>query len=183
MTDMEIIRRVRSGKTNAYEDLVLKYEKRIFNAVMSIVKNEQDSLDITQNVFIKAYMHIGNFNENSQYYTYLFKIAINECKDHLKKAFRNDLSLIDEEGNPLEVADTKEDPGSLAEFQELKIAVNQCILELPEDLRDALVLRSIYGFTYNEIAVSLNIEPGTVKSRISRGREKVRNSLAERNLL
>lgn len=184
MTDMEVIKRVRAGNNAAYEELVIKYEKRVFNTVMNMVKHEQDSMDITQNVFVKAYMHIGNYNGESEYFTYLFRIAINECKDYWKKASKKkDVSLYGEDGAPLEVEDSSADPAAVSEALELKLAVNQEIYALAPEYRDVLLLRGIYGFSYEEIANATGADIGTVKSRLHRGREKVREALVLRNLL
>lgn len=184
MTDMEVIKRVRAGNNAAYEELVLKYEKRVFNTVMNMVKHEQDSMDITQNVFVKAYTHIGNYNGESEYFTYLFRIAINECKDYWKKASKKkNVSLYGEDGEPLEVADQGSDPAVINEAAELKIAVNQEIYVLAPEYRDVLLLRGIYGLSYEEIASVTGVDIGTVKSRLHRGREKVKEALKLRNLL
>ncbi len=184
MTDIEVIKRVRAGNNAAYEELVLKYEKRVFNTVMNMIKHEQDSMDITQNVFVKAYTHIGNFNDESDYFTYLFRIAINECKDYWKKASKKkNVSLYDEDGNPLEVADHSANPEEMTEANELKLAVNQEIYALSPEYRDVVLLRGIYGLSYEEIASVTGVDIGTVKSRLHRGREKVREALKLRNLL
>lgn len=184
MTDLEIIKRVRAGNAVAYEELVLKYEKKIYSAVMSMVRNEDDSLDITQNVFLKAYLHIGNFNAESAYYTYLFRIALNECKDFWKKAYRKkEVSITDEEGESAQIADTSESLEERAVTAELKVAVNEEISNLAPDLKEALILRGIYGLSYEEIAKRTGADEGTVKSRIFRGRQKVKDALIARNLL
>ncbi len=184
MTDIEVIKRVRAGHTAAYEELVLKYEKRIYCAVMSMVKNEQDSLDITQNIFLKAYINIGNFNGESEYYTYLFRIAVNECKDFWKKAARKkNIPLYNEDGSPVEVEYQGVSPEKAAEEAELRLAVNQEINALSAELRDCVLLRGVYGLSYEEIAAVTGADIGTVKSRLYRGREKVRQNLKERNLL
>lgn len=184
MTDLEIIKRVRGGNLVAYEELVLKYEKKIYSAVMSMIKHEQDSMDLTQNVFLKAYLRIGNFNAESSYYTYLFKIAVNECKDYWRKnAKKKTASLTDEEGNPLEIKDTASDPQVRYESTELTMAVNAEIDKLPDEFREALLLRFVYGLTYDEIALQTNADIGTVKSRIHRGRQKVKEALISGNLI
>ncbi len=184
LTDLEIIKRVRAGNAVAYEDLVVKYEKKLYSAVMSMVHNEQDSMDILQNIFLKAYLHIGNFNGESEYYTYLFRIALNECRDYWKKQSRkNEISLENENGETLDISDSAQSPSDAAQAYELKSAVNDAISNLDEDMKQVLILRAFYGMSYDEIALITGAEPGTVKSRLFRGRQKVKDELISRNLL
>ncbi len=184
MTDLDIIKRVRAGNTKAYEELVLRYEKKIYALAFSFVKNEQDALDITQEVFIKAYLHIGNFKNNAGYYTYLYRIAVNECKNFFARQKRHAaLSLYREDGAPIEVADPAPSSEQLLQAAELKQAMHEEINRLDDIFRETLILRGVYGLSYEEIAERTGTDLGTVKSRIFRGREKVKKNLESRNLL
>ena len=184
MTALEIIKRVRAGNAVAYEDLVLKYEKKLYSAIMSMIRNEQDSLDILQNVFLKAYLHIGNFNGESEYYTYLFRIAVNECKDYWKKLpHTNEQSLQNENGETIDTPDNRFCPDEYAEAAELRMAVNEAIAALDADMKQVLILRAFYGMSYDEISSLTGADSGTVKSRLFRGRQKVKEVLKSRNLL
>ena len=143
MNDIEVLRRVRAGNTKAYEELVVKYEKRIFQVALGLLRDEQDALDATQEVFIKAFLRVANFRHESEYYTYLFRIAVNELRQAL--------------------------------YEEM--------LGLEEPFRQAVLLRSVYQLSYERIAAETDTDIGTVKSRIYRGRERIRKNLAARNLL
>lgn len=184
MTDIDVLRRVRAGNTKAYEELILKYEKRIFHVAMGLLQNEQDAMDATQEVFIKAFMRVENFREDSEYYTYLFRITVNECKDMLaRRARQRTVPLYDEDDAPLEIPSPQEGPVELAQADELKQAMYEQMLALEEPFRQTLLLRSIYDMSYEQIAAETDSDIGTVKSRIFRSREKIRRNLAERNLL
>ena len=114
----------------------------------------------------------------------MFKIAVNECKDYWKKASKNkNVSLYNEDGSPIETADNAQSVEEMFEAAELKVAVNQEIAALAPEFRDVVLLRGIYGLSYEEIASVTGADIGTVKSRLHRGREKVREALKARNLL
>lgn len=184
MADFEIIQRVRAGNTKAYEELVIKYEKKIYCMAYGMMRNEQDALDITQEVFLKAFMYIGNFRNDSEYFTYLYRIAQNECKDFfLRRKKRQTDSLYREDGSPIEVVDQSMSAAEIAEAAALKAAMYEELNKLEDDFKQTMILRCIYNQTYEQIARYMQVDIGTVKSRIFRSREKIRKGLLERNIL
>lgn len=184
MNDIEVLRRVRAGNTKAYEELVVKYEKRIFQVALGLLRDEQDALDATQEVFIKAFLRVANFRHESEYYTYLFRIAVNECKDVLsRRARRRTVPLYREDDTPIELPAAEEGLPELMAADELRQALYEEMLGLEEPFRQAVLLRSVYQLSYERIAAETDTDIGTVKSRIYRGRERIRKNLTARNLL
>ena len=178
MNDIDVLRRVRAGNTKAYEELVVKYEKRIFQVALGLLRDEQDALDATQEVFVKAFLRAANFRNESEYYTYLFRIAVNECKDALsRRARRRTVPLYREDDTPIDLPAEGEGLPELLAADELKQALYEEMLGL------ALLLRRVYQLSYERIAAETETDIGTVKSRIFRGRERIRKNLTARNLL
>ena len=176
--EREIIRRIKAGDTNAYEQLVLDNQKQVYNLAYKMVGNEQDAYDISQEAFIKAYNALGSFREDSKFSVWLYRLTSNLCIDFLRSRSRKpavSLSVSDEDGEEkeLDIADVRFSPQELLEKKELRRAVRRGLLSLPEDYRQILLLREINGLSYAEIGQALNLEEGTVKSRIFRARKKL----------
>jgi len=170
--DIDLIRRFKNGDRSSFEELVLKYQDRIYNLCRHILGNAHDAEDAAQDVFIKAYRNLENFKPEAALYTWLYRIGVNTCIDYKRKSpdlIRNNPSLTDERSpeRNIEAKDTA---------QLIKIA----LAKLPEKLKAAIVLREIEGLSYEEIAEILNTSIGTVKSRISRARESLRSILNKR---
>ena len=163
---------------------MVKYEKRIFQVALGLLRDEQDALDETQEVFVKAFLRAANFRNESEYYTYLFRIAVNECKDALsRRARRRTVPLYREDDTPIDLPAEGEGLPELLAADELKQALYEEMLGLDEPFRQALLLRSVYQLSYERIAAETETDIGTVKSRIFRGRERIRKNLTARNLL
>lgn len=185
MNDIEVLRRVRAGNTKAYEELVVKYEKRIFQVALGLLRDEQDALDATQEVFIKAFLRVANFRHESEYYTYLFRIAVNECKDVLsRRARRRTVPLYREDDTPIELPAAEE---GLPELMAARTSSGRRCMRKCSVWKNRFARRycccSVYQLSYERIAAETDTDIGTVKSRIYRGRERIRKSLAARNLL
>lgn len=165
--------KLRRGDKRAFEQLVREKQNRIYAACLGMMKNPHDAQDAAQETFIKAYRSIGNFRMESSLDTWLTKIAVNTCLDMLKRQ-KPSVSL--DEDIELAAEETAE---SAAEKNTRVRAVRQALNELNPELRAALVLRDMDGLSYEEIAQSLDINIGTVRSRISRAREKIKKILLE----
>lgn len=173
-----IVQRVLEGDTNAFEELVLEYEKKVYNVALRMLNNSEDAADMTQEAFIKAYNSLSGFRGDSKFSVWLTRIVSNLCLDFLRSRNRRptvSLSMEDEDGEDvqLDIADTSQSPGQLLERSLTRESVRRGLQSLPEDYREILLLREIQGLSYDEIAAALDIEVGTVKSRIFRGRKKL----------
>ncbi|HIR87014.1 MAG TPA: sigma-70 family RNA polymerase sigma factor [Candidatus Limivicinus faecipullorum] len=173
-----IVQQVLEGNTNAFEELVLEYEKKVYNVALRILGNSEDAADMTQEAFIKAFNSLSGFRGDSKFSVWLTRIVSNLCLDFLRSRSRRptvSLSVEDDEGDDvqLDIADVSQSPELLLERSLTRESVRRGLKALPEDYREILLLREIQGLSYDEIAEALNIEVGTVKSRIFRGRKKL----------
>ena len=184
MTEEVAVRRAKQGDAQAFEVLVTLYEQKVYSLAYHYVGNEQDALDISQEVFLRVYRFLPQFNEDSRFSTWLYRVASNVCKDTLrKKSNKNEISLSqeNEEGEySYDLPDLRYNPESALEQQELRLEIRESLQELSPDHREILVMRDVMGLPYEDIARSLELEEGTVKSRISRARDKLRVKLLEK---
>jgi len=177
-TDKELVKRVQKGEKGAFDLLVLKYEHKIVNLVMRYVRDPEMALDITQEAFIKAYRALPRFRGDSAFYTWLYRIAVNTAKNYLAAQRRRpmdiELDLQDPEQYGLHAKLKETDtPEGVALSQELQETLERAIAALPEDLRQAIVLRELDGMSYEEIAQTMDCPVGTVRSRIFRARDAI----------
>lgn len=179
-----IVRQVIEGDTNAFEKLVREYEKNVYNIALRMVNNSEDASDMTQEAFIKAYNSLQNFRGDSKFSVWLYRIVSNVCLDFLRSKNRRptvSLSVEDDDGEETEidVADESQSPELLLERSLTRDAVRRGLESLPPDYRQILLLREIQGLSYDEISSALDLEVGTVKSRIFRARKKLCAFLVE----
>ena len=184
MKDKELVKKAKSGDREAFEQLVTEYEKKVYATAYRFMGSEADAMDMSQEVFIRVFRFLDKFNEESSFSTWLYRITVNVCKDGIKKrSGRSELPLeIPDEDNDTyvnEISDTRYDPSELYEMTELKREIKQGIDTLPQNYREIIMMRDICGLTYEEISRSLELEIGTVKSRISRARERLRKYLLQ----
>ena len=169
-----LIDRVLAGETEQFEVLVKAHEKAVYNLALRMLGNEQDALDASQEAFFRAYRALDRFRGGSKFSVWLYRVTGNICLDMLRKAGRRrESSLSDEEAGELDLPDERFDPQRELEKRELQRAVRRNLAKLGPDFRQALVLRDINGLSYEEIGHVLDLEPGTVKSRIFRARRKL----------
>jgi RNA polymerase sigma-70 factor (ECF subfamily) len=173
-----IVQQVLDGDTNAFEELVLEYEKKVYNVALRMVNNQEDAEDITQEAFIKAYNSLSGFRGDSKFSVWLTRIVSNMCLDLIRSRGRRptiSLSVEDEDGEnvELEISDMRQSPETLMDQQLTKESVRRGLKQLPDEYREILLLREIQGLSYEEISAALDLEVGTVKSRIYRGRKKL----------
>ena len=172
------IRQVLDGYVNAFEPIVKEYEKNVYNLALKMTGNPEDAADISQEAFIKAYHSLNSFRGDSKFSVWLYRIVSNLCLDFLRSKKRRpavSLSAENEDGEEVEldIADESQSPEALLERKLTREAVRRGLDSLPEEQRQILLLREIQGLSYDEIAAALDIEVGTVKSRIFRGRKKL----------
>ena len=182
MDELELIRQAGQGDESAFEQLVIAYEKPVYNLCLRICGDRDEAFDLSQDTFIKAWHAISMFQGDSKFQTWLMRIASNTCIDHLRKKKRKNvipMTDLDREDEPLErqIADYETDPAVLVEKAQDHEAVREAMSRLPDQDRLILSMRAIEDMSYREIGEALELQPGTVKSRISRAREKIRRSL------
>ncbi len=176
--EMNIISRVLSGDTNAFEALVIENQRQIYCLALKMTGNEEDAYDISQDAFVKAYKNLPKFRGDSKFSVWLYRLASNLCLDFLRSRKRRSAVSIsysndEDEERELEIPDDRFSPENILEKNELRLSVNAAFELLPEDYRQILTLREINGLSYDEIADVLALELGTVKSRIFRARKKL----------
>jgi RNA polymerase sigma-70 factor (ECF subfamily) len=183
--EMSLVNRARGGNMAAVEKLILKYQDRIYNTILRICGNQADAADLAQDTFVKAICGLKDFKGQSSFYTWLFRIAvnitINFCKKNARVSFQSLHSPANEQtGKELQdyLSDkTTDDPAELASRKELSGLILNALEKLDPQQRAVIVLRDIEQMSYNEIAETLDMEIGTVKSRIARGRKNLREIL------
>ena len=180
--DQQLVERVQRGDKRAFDLLVLKYQHKILGLIVRFVRDPHEAQDVAQEAFIKAYRALANFRGDSQFYTWLYRIAINTAKNYLVSRGRrppeSDVSAEDAEfmDGDHGLKDI-ESPERLMLRDEIEVTVHRAIAALPEDLRMALTLREFDGLSYEDIAAVMQCPVGTVRSRIFRAREAVDKAL------
>jgi len=173
-----VISRILAGDVNAFEELVLAYEKNVYNLALRMTGNQEDAADMAQEAFIKAFNSLENFRGDSKFSVWLYRIVSNVCLDFLRKRNRRptvSLSVEDDGGDDvqLDLPDESQSPDVILQQKMTREAVRRGLELLPEEHRQILLLREIQGLSYDEIAQVLGLEAGTVKSRIFRARKKL----------
>ena len=178
------MRRVLEGDVNAFETLVVEYEKNVYAITQRMTGNAEDAADMTQETFIKAFNSLSSFRGDSKFSVWLYRIATNVCLDFLRSRSRKptvSLSMEDDDGEEtqLDIADESQSPELLLERGLTRDAVRRGLNALPPEYRQILLLREIQGLSYEEISDVLSLEVGTVKSRIFRARKRLCAFLVE----
>jgi RNA polymerase sigma-70 factor (ECF subfamily) len=180
-TDAVLVERTVAGDPRAYELLVIKYQRRIERLIGRMVRDTDLVQDIAQETFIRAYRALGQFRGDAQFYTWLYRIAVNTAKKTLMDLRRDpvvtETALRSDDADETSAVEneltTEETPESVLAAKEIAQAVNQAMQALPEELRQAVTLREIEGLSYEDIAEAMNCPIGTVRSRIFRAREAI----------
>ena len=175
-TDHQLVLRVQKGDKRAFDLLVLKYQYKLQAIISRFVRDTDEVADVTQEAFIKAYRALPKFRGDSQFYTWLYRIAINTAKNYLVSKSRRPTSTDIDVADAEQFADNEKlideaSPEDLIMTQELSQVIQGALSQLPEDLRTALTLREFEGMSYEEIADIMGCPVGTVRSRIFRARE------------
>lgn len=184
--DYALVRRCQRGDTEAYEEIVRKYQKKLFNTAYRMTGDYHEAADVVQEAFIAVYRNIRGFQGRSKFSTWMYTIVVNVSRNRMrqirKQSFHEHFSFDD----PVETENGRfkiEQPsGDLTALERLEKRergqkVQECMSALDCEFREVIVLRDIQGFSYEEIAEMLNIAEGTVKSRLYRAREKVKECL------
>lgn len=177
-----LVAAAKRGETGAFEELVSRYEKKIFRLTMNITRNREDAEDAMQDAFLKSYAHLKDFQEDSRFYTWLVRIAANEALMRLRKRRPNQFSLDepiegDDDLMPRELEDWGPSPEQRFAQTEMHEILSEVIDKLEPDFRVVFVLRDVEELSTEETAKTLGISVSAVKSRLLRARLKLRQRL------
>lgn len=186
--DAEFIEKLRAGNEEAFRRLVTEYSAGIYSMLLRLTDNAEDASDLTQETFLNAFKAIGKFRGESGIKTWLYRIAINRSRNRFRwwksrrrsKMVSIDSVKVDDERPLHETLEGKTpDPETLAISSERQYQLRTALASLPENFREAVILRDIEGLSYEEIAEAVGINVGTVKSRIARGRGELAKRLED----
>ena len=180
--ELDLLMKAKEGDAQAFETLVSRYETKIYHMALRYTGDAQEALDITQEVFLRMYRGLEAFDGEAAVGTWLYKIADDVCKDTLHRvsgrATMSQELLDQEKPYDIEITDLRYNPESVYDRAAVRDTIVDAVSALPEHLRKVIILREIAGMTYEEISTCLDLELGTVKSRIARGRDKLRSFLS-----
>ena len=174
--ELDLLRRAQNGDGGAFEEIVRAHEKTVYHLALRQLGSREDAEDAAQEVFLKAFTALGSFRGDSRLSVCLYRFTSNVCVDMLRRRRETvSLSVENEDGEPVELdlPDERFDPAELAERKDLREQVGKALAMLPDDAREILLLRELGGQRYDEIAQTLDLDIGTVKSRIFRARKKL----------
>ncbi|NLA51370.1 MAG: RNA polymerase sigma factor RpoE [Alcaligenaceae bacterium] len=181
--DAALVKRAQAGDKRAFEMLVTKYQRRILRLLGRILHNQSDVEDVAQDTFLKAYRALPKFRNESAFYTWLYRIAVNTARNHISskhnQVFVSD-QIESQDGETFSLLDNLTDgetPETHMHNREIIEALQTALDELPEQLRQAIVLRELEGLSYEEISTAMDCPVGTVRSRIFRAREAIAEQL------
>jgi len=183
LLEEELITRSQNGDIDAFEELVAKYERKVYTIAYRFMGNHEDANDLAQEAFLKAYQSLKSFRQEASFATWISRIIANVCRDQLRKAKRTKLSSLDEEvwleesTVKKQLKDERPTPEQAYEGKELKEYLQGLVNNLTPEYKMVIVLRDIQGYSYEEIAEMLDCSLGTVKSRLNRARKALRDQI------
>jgi RNA polymerase sigma-70 factor (ECF subfamily) len=176
----ELVQRAKDGDKAAFEELVIANQRGVYSLALRYLGNPEDALDVSQEAFFRAYKSLPFFHGDSAFSTWLYRLTINVSIDFLRSAKRKSATPFSALGEPDQVhviPDTRYSPEKEAELSELKNALSEALKTLSDEHRAVFILRAVHEMSYTEIAEILDLEEGTVKSRLSRARDKLKQIL------
>jgi RNA polymerase sigma-70 factor (ECF subfamily) len=179
MEERQLVRLAQEGSPAAFEELVTKYQSKVFSMALSFTRNREAADDLAQEVFLKTYLALPRFHGKSEFGTWLYRISINHIKDYLRKKGRaKEVSLEDVGEVSFSDKEQTEKAEQEQESENRRHLVREFVRGLPEKYRVILTLRDIQGLAYEQISEVLHLSPGTVDSRLHRARRMLRKKLA-----
>jgi RNA polymerase sigma-70 factor (ECF subfamily) len=179
MEEKQLVRLAQEGSPEAFEELVRRFQPKVFSMALSFTRNRQAADDLAQEVFLKAYLALPRFHGKSEFGTWLYRISVNHIKDYLRKKGRaKEVSLDDVREISFSDREQTERADEERETEARRTLVRKFVEALPDKYRIILTLRDIQGLAYEDIARILKLSPGTVDSRLHRARRMLRLKLA-----
>lgn len=182
MKEELLLEKARQGDQEAFGELVRLYEKKVYALTLRMCKNPDDAAEAAQEAFLAAWQGLKFFRGEASFSTWLYRLASNACVDLLRKEQRHRAvsgPSLNDEDTYMDIADDAATPQELAERSELREQIEEGLQSLTPEHREVLILRELHQLSYDEIAQTLDLDTGTVKSRISRGRKALRNFLLQ----
>jgi RNA polymerase sigma-70 factor (ECF subfamily) len=180
LSDEQLVALTVKGDVSAFNEIVTRWEGRLYNFVYRYIGDAEEAKDITQESFVRAYSHLDGFRGQSKFSSWLYQIALNLCRSKLRRNQAHPTVSIDdrEEGNPLwALPDERATPAEYALEQERAVAVREALAQLPEAQRTVIILKEYNGLKFREIAEILDTPESTVKSRLYHGLENLAQAL------
>ncbi len=182
--EQKCINEAKNGSQEAFAQVVEAHQKRVYQLAFRMMGNHEDAQDVVQEAFFKAWSALPNFKGDSQFSTWMHRLTSNTAIDHLRKK-KDTLSLTmdypeQEEGSEMQLVDGGQSPGEVLEQKELRQWIQEGLGQLTDVHRVVLILREVEGLSYQEISTTLDVDLGTVKSRIARGRKTLRDFLKKK---
>jgi RNA polymerase sigma-70 factor, ECF subfamily len=173
--DQPLIRKCLEGQSQAFGDLVLRYQDRLYTAISRVVQSAEDSQDVVQEAFLHAYQHLGSFKGDAEFFTWLYRIAVNAALSLHRKRTPRPLGFWFGTGafEPVDPSRAAQPDQGLEQAEEI-VAVQQALARLSDEHRAVLVLKDIEGMKYEEMAEALGLPLGTIRSRLHRARLELR---------
>ncbi|MBD5148479.1 MAG: sigma-70 family RNA polymerase sigma factor [Oscillibacter sp.] len=182
LQEQQWVEEAKGGSQEAFACLVRAYEKRVYALTRRMCPTPEDAAEAAQEAFLAAWQGLPNFRGDAAFSTWLYRLASNACVDILRKESRRGAAegpSLDDEAVPIDPPDRAPTPQEAVERRELREEIEAGLAALPAEYRQPLVLREIHQLSYQEIAQAMDLDLGTVKSRISRGRRRLREILLQ----
>jgi RNA polymerase sigma-70 factor (ECF subfamily) len=183
--DLALVHATKGGDVSAFEELVNRYDRKLLRIAQNLMRNREDAEDVVQEAFLKAFLHLGQFREDSKFSTWLIRITLNQSLMKLRKQRpAREVSLdedfqSEEDANPIDVADWAPNPEELYRATELREILRKTLEELSQGLRLVFVLRDMEGLSLEQTAEALNLSLTAVKARSFRARLQLRERLSK----
>lgn len=187
--DLTLVKRVKTGDQRAFKLLVERYQRKVYSVAYGMLKDKEESLDVSQEAFIKVYKYLDHFKGDSSFYTWLYRITVNICIDVIRKRGNMKGEAVEfDESVPMDLSEANlgalgtrlgTNPQRSALRRELAEKIEEALAALPERHRAILLLREVEGMSYEELSATLEIPKGTVMSRLFHARAKVQKMLRE----
>ena len=185
-TDLELVTRYRQGDTGAFESLVKRYQRKVFALAHGIVRNPEDAMDVSQEAFLKVHRYLDKFEGSASFYTWLYRIVVNLCIDHIRKSRRAtnveyddaiDRSASVLSATPIVPSRQGTNPSSVLASKEIIGHIGEGLKELSPNHRAVILMRELEGLSYNEMAEIMECSKGTIMSRLFHARKRLQSYL------